>query len=107
MRKLRGAPAIAVAVLALLVAIGGGGYAIGAGFIGTGDLKNQAVTNKKIKKNDQGQQGRAEHPDGDPDQRGDPGRLWDRPVRQAGHRSAGSGLDERSGHGADPAGARG
>ena len=50
MRKLRGAPAIAVAVLALFVAIGGGGYAIGAGFIGTGDLKNQAVTNKKIKK---------------------------------------------------------
>ena len=49
MRKLRGAPAIAVAVLALFVAIGGG-YAIGAGFIGTGDLKNQAVTNKKIKK---------------------------------------------------------
>lgn len=49
MRKLRGAPAIAIAVLALFVAIGGG-YAIGAGFIGTGDLKNQAVTNKKIKK---------------------------------------------------------
>jgi hypothetical protein len=49
MRKLRGAPAIAIAVLALFVALGGG-YAIGAGFIGTGDLKNQAVTNKKIKK---------------------------------------------------------
>jgi hypothetical protein len=49
MRKLRGAPAIVIAGLALFVAIGGG-YAIGAGFIGTGDLKNQAVTNKKIKK---------------------------------------------------------
>ena len=49
MGKLRGAPAIAIAALALFVAIGGG-YAIGAGFIGTGDLKNQAVTNKKIKK---------------------------------------------------------
>ena len=49
MGKLRGAPAIAIAVLALFVALGGG-YAIGAGFIGTGDLKNQAVTNKKIKK---------------------------------------------------------
>ena len=49
MGKLRGAPAITIAALALFVAIGGG-YAIGAGFIGTGDLKNQAVTNKKIKK---------------------------------------------------------
>jgi hypothetical protein len=47
--KLRGAPAIVIAAVALFVAIGGG-YAIGAGFIGTGDLKNQAVTNKKIKK---------------------------------------------------------
>jgi len=49
MRKLRGAPAVAIAIVALCVALGGG-YAIGAGFIGTGDLKNQAVTNKKIKK---------------------------------------------------------
>jgi hypothetical protein len=50
MRKtLRGSPAIVIAAIALFVAIGGG-YAIGAGFIGTGDLKNQAVTNKKIKK---------------------------------------------------------
>lgn len=48
-RKLRGAPAIVIAAVALFVALGGG-YAIGAGFIGTGDLKNQAVTNKKIKK---------------------------------------------------------
>src|SRR5215211_5556829 len=48
-RKLRGAPAMVIAVIALFVAVGGG-YAIGAGFIGTGDLKNQAVTNKKIKK---------------------------------------------------------
>jgi hypothetical protein len=47
--KLRGVPAIAIAAVALFVALGGG-YAIGAGFIGTGDLKNQAVTNKKIKK---------------------------------------------------------
>jgi hypothetical protein len=50
MRKtVRGAPAIVIAAIALFVALGGG-YAIGAGFIGTGDLKNQAVTNKKIKK---------------------------------------------------------
>ena len=48
-KKLRGGPALVIAVLALFVALGGG-YAIGAGFIGTGDLKNQAVTNKKIKK---------------------------------------------------------
>jgi hypothetical protein len=48
-KKLRGAPAMVIAVTALFVALGGG-YAIGAGFIGTGDLKNQAVTNKKIKK---------------------------------------------------------
>jgi hypothetical protein len=47
--KLRGVPAIVIAGVALFVALGGG-YAIGAGFIGTGDLKNQAVTNKKIKK---------------------------------------------------------
>lgn len=38
-----------IAVIALFVALGGG-YAIGKGFIGTGDLRNQAVTNKKIKK---------------------------------------------------------
>jgi hypothetical protein len=50
MQRLRGVPALVVAVVALFVAIGGG-YAIGKGFIGTGDLKNQAVTNKKIKKN--------------------------------------------------------
>ena len=48
-KKLRGGPALVIAVLALFVALGGG-YAIGKGFIGTGDLKNQAVTNKKIKK---------------------------------------------------------
>lgn len=48
-KKLRGVPAIVIASLALFIALGGG-YAIGAGFIGTGDLKNQAVTNKKIKK---------------------------------------------------------
>jgi hypothetical protein len=48
-KRLRGTPAMAIAVIALFVALGGG-YAIGAGFIGTGDLKNQAVTNKKIKK---------------------------------------------------------
>src|SRR5260370_35725881 len=49
-KKLRGAPAIVIAATALFVALGGG-YAIGKGFIGTGDLKNQSVTNKKIKKN--------------------------------------------------------
>ena len=48
-KRVRGAPAMVIAVIALFVALGGG-YAIGAGFIGTGDLKNQAVTNKKIKK---------------------------------------------------------
>jgi hypothetical protein len=48
--KLRGTPAMVIAVIALCVAIGGG-YAIGAGKIGTRDLANQAVTNKKIKKN--------------------------------------------------------
>ena len=48
-KKLRGTPAMVIAVIALFVALGGG-YAIGKGFIGTGDLKNQAVTNKKIKK---------------------------------------------------------
>jgi hypothetical protein len=47
--RLRGIPALAIAVVALFVALGGG-YAIGKGFIGTGDLKNQAVTNKKIKR---------------------------------------------------------
>jgi hypothetical protein len=47
--KLRGVPAMVIAVIALFVALGGA-YAIGAGFIGTGDLKNEAVTNKKIKK---------------------------------------------------------
>ena len=50
MRKLRGVPAIAIAAIALFVALGGG-YAIGKGFISTKDLQNQAVTNKKIKKN--------------------------------------------------------
>jgi hypothetical protein len=48
-KKLGGIPATVIAVIALFVALGGG-YAIGAGFIGTGDLKKQAVTNKKIKK---------------------------------------------------------
>jgi hypothetical protein len=47
--KLRGAPALVIAVIALFVALGGG-YAIGKAFIKTGDLKNQVVTNKKIKK---------------------------------------------------------
>jgi hypothetical protein len=49
MHRLKGKAPLAVACVALFVALGGG-YAIGAGFIGTGDLKNQAVTNKKIKK---------------------------------------------------------
>jgi hypothetical protein len=49
MHRLKGKTPLAVAFVALFVALGGG-YAIGAGFIGTGDLKNQAVTNKKIKK---------------------------------------------------------
>jgi hypothetical protein len=49
MHRLKGKAPLAVACVALFVALGGG-YAIGAGFVGTGDLKNQAVTNKKIKK---------------------------------------------------------
>jgi hypothetical protein len=47
--RLKRSPAMVIALIALFAALGGG-YAIGAGFIGTGDLKNQAVTNKKIKK---------------------------------------------------------
>lgn len=47
--RLRGAPAIAIASIALFVAIGGG-YAIGAAKIKTNEIANQAVTNKKIKK---------------------------------------------------------
>lgn len=48
-RRLRGTGSLAVSLAALFVALGGG-YAIAKGVIGTGDLKNQAVTNKKIKK---------------------------------------------------------
>src|SRR4029453_12966533 len=48
-KKLGGIPATVIAVIALFVALGGGS-AIGAAFIGTGDIKKQAVTNKKIKK---------------------------------------------------------
>ena len=47
--RLRATPSLVIAVIALVVALGGG-YAIAGGFISTGDLKNQAVTNKKIKK---------------------------------------------------------
>jgi hypothetical protein len=47
-KKMGGVPAIAIAAVALFVALGSG-YAIGKGFIGTRDLKNQAVTKKKIK----------------------------------------------------------
>ena len=49
MHRLRGIPTMAIALIALFAALGGG-YAIGAGKIGTHDLANQAVTNKKIKK---------------------------------------------------------
>ena len=49
MHRLRGRASLAISVVALFVALGGG-YALGKGFIGTGDLKNQAVTNKKIKR---------------------------------------------------------
>jgi hypothetical protein len=48
-KKMGGIPATVIALIALFVALGGG-YAIGAAFIGTGDIKKQAVTNKKIKK---------------------------------------------------------
>jgi hypothetical protein len=47
--RLRGIPTLAIALAALFAALGGG-YAVGAGKIGTHDLANQAVTNKKIKK---------------------------------------------------------
>ncbi len=50
MRRLRGIPTLAIALIALFAALGGG-YAIGAGKIGTHEIANQAVTNKKIKKN--------------------------------------------------------
>jgi hypothetical protein len=49
MRRLRGIPTLAIALAALFAALGGG-YAIGAGKIGTHNIANQAVTNKKIKK---------------------------------------------------------
>ncbi len=49
MRRLRGIPTLAIALIALFAALGGG-YAIGAGKIGTHEIANQAVTNKKIKK---------------------------------------------------------
>jgi hypothetical protein len=39
-----------IALIALVAALGGG-YAVAAGKIKTGDIANQAVTNKKIKKN--------------------------------------------------------
>jgi hypothetical protein len=50
-KRLRGAPAMVLAAIALFVALGSG-YAIGAGKIKikTGNIANQAVTNKKIKK---------------------------------------------------------
>src|SRR5262245_22839694 len=48
--ELRGAPPMVLAAIALLVALGGG-YAIGAATIKTCASANQAVTNKKIKKN--------------------------------------------------------
>ena len=47
--RLRGTPALAISLIALFAALGGG-YAVGANKIGTHDLANQAVTNKKIKK---------------------------------------------------------
>jgi|1186.fasta_scaffold38791_2 hypothetical protein len=48
-KRLRGAPPMVLAAIALFVALGGG-YAIGAAKIKTRDIANQAVTNKKIKK---------------------------------------------------------
>jgi hypothetical protein len=45
----RPSPALVLSVIALFVAVGGG-YAIGAGKIGTSDIAKQAVTNKKIAK---------------------------------------------------------
>ena len=49
-QRLRGTPTTVIALIALVAAIGGG-YAVAAGKIKTGDIANQAVTNKKIKKN--------------------------------------------------------
>jgi hypothetical protein len=48
--RLRGSPAMVIALIALFAALGGG-YAMGALKIKTKDIANQAVTNKKIKKN--------------------------------------------------------
>ena len=49
-QRLRGTPTTVIALIALVAALGGG-YAVAAGKIKTGDIANQAVTNKKIKKN--------------------------------------------------------
>jgi hypothetical protein len=48
MRARRPSPALVVAIVALLVALGGGAYA--ASRIGTADIADQAVTNQKIDK---------------------------------------------------------
>ena len=48
--RLRGTPTTVLALVALVFAVGGG-YAVAAKKIKTGDIANQAVTNKKIKKN--------------------------------------------------------
>ncbi len=45
----RPSPALAISIIALILAVGGG-YAIGAAKIGTSDIAKQAVTNKKIAK---------------------------------------------------------
>lgn len=47
--RLRPSPALVIALIALFVSIGGVGYA--ASKIGTNDLKNGAVTSKKLDKN--------------------------------------------------------
>ena len=49
-QRLRGTPTTVIALIALVAALSGG-YAVAAGKIKTGDIANQAVTNKKIKKN--------------------------------------------------------
>jgi hypothetical protein len=47
--RFRLSPALVISLIALFVSIGGVGYA--ASKIGTGDIKNGAVTNKKLHKN--------------------------------------------------------
>jgi hypothetical protein len=48
LRKLRPSPAMIVACIALIVALGGTAWAVAANSVGTAQLKNGAVTNPKL-----------------------------------------------------------